>query len=433
MSHACTSYRPLVRLPARWWFAGVALTLWAPAVSVANEPAADELVAAVRLPAALRFARRHNPEIGVATARAEAAVMRANADGRLPEPELRYEQWAVPLSHPTALDRADALILTVMQTLPAWGVRDARLRAGQARSGSAHEAARVQDEQLALAVTRAFAAYWRAQSERELRRDLVVATERAAAVGRAGHAATGMTLPEVLQLELDTTRAQLELARSDGELAASRVRLNVALGRDAAAPLGPAEPPDLRDQLTVHEGSAARPSVQQAAYRLAESAAMAEERRWAALVPSVALGLGYWYLPTAPAPHAYGAMVTVNLPWLAPARGDERREAERLLRADQHALAAARAAARAEREEAVARVTSAERVLALVEQQLLPTARRGLEAAQRALAAGATDAASALQAERAVLEAQMDRVRARADLIVARGELAAATGQENTP
>ena len=45
-------------------------------------------------------------------------------------------------------------------------------------------------------------------------------------------------------------------------------------------------------------------------------------------LPSFMVGADYWYMPTQPAHNAYGAMVSMTLPWLNPRHRDEVKAAE---------------------------------------------------------------------------------------------------------
>jgi len=57
------------------------------------------------------------------------------------------------------------------------------------------------------------------------------------------------------------------------------------------------------------------------------------------------VGADYWYQPTSSVHHAYGAMVSINLPWLNGRHRDRVREEEHALAGDIRALESARNAA----------------------------------------------------------------------------------------
>lgn len=101
-------------------------------VPPARPPApADEtpLAGETRLETVLALARARNPDLDEARERLHARLERVPAAAALPDLELKYEQWGVPLARPYALDEADTLMLGVRQTFPAAGTRDAQARA----------------------------------------------------------------------------------------------------------------------------------------------------------------------------------------------------------------------------------------------------------------------------------------------------------------
>src|ERR1700733_5322380 len=83
-------------------------------------PAADdaELERTARLQTILRIALERNRDVAENQARASAAEARGQAASRLPDFQLKYEQWGVPLSRPYALDSAQTLMIGVRQTFP---------------------------------------------------------------------------------------------------------------------------------------------------------------------------------------------------------------------------------------------------------------------------------------------------------------------------
>src|SRR6185436_512962 len=131
-----------------------------------------------------------------------------------------------------------------------------------------------------------------------------------------------------------------------------------------------------------------RPEVGVAVRAVRRGEATVEQVRRAARFPSIMLGLDYWYMTMgAEVQHAYGAMVSINLPWLSGRRGDEREQAEQTLRAEQQALESTRTVVRYELKDAAARLDSARQSFTIIDQELLAQARRSMEATQSAYAA----------------------------------------------
>jgi len=396
-----------------------------------------ELTRTARLATIVRLALARNPDIAESDARARASQARARAAARLPDVELKYEQWGVPLARPAALDQANTLMLGVRQTFPAWGTRDARQRAAAEQSGGVADMASAQRQDIMAQVRRAYAAYYRADQELRLHLEHAGLTSRIVELAKLNQRTGHGSLQDVLRLELELTRVHADVAAIERERRSSRALLNALMDRALDAPLGP--PEDLTIALRVAgdpdvatlESSvdARRPEIDRAARAVRRSQALLEGVRREARFPELMVGVDYWYMPAVPDFHqAYGVMVAINLPWLSPGRRDEEREAEETLAADRHGLESARNAVRYQLRDAVARVDSAKQAFTIVDQELLVQAQRSLEAAQADYAAGRGDAAGILDALRSHLQVRIQRVRALAELASSRAELDRAAG-----
>jgi outer membrane protein TolC len=212
--------------------------------------------------------------------------------------------------------------------------------------------------------------------------------------------------------------------------------LNALMNRPPEAPLGP--PAELQPATAAPEQARPpadrRPEVDVAAASLRRSEAELDLARRERVWPSVTVGADYMYMPVMEHPHAYGAMVMLNLPWLSPGRSDAVRAAESSLAADRHALQAVRNVVQYELQEARARHEAARASFQIIERDLLPLARRNFEAAYASYAAGQGDAIALIDALRSSLELGIDRVRALVRLAIAAADLTRASGeQEDRP
>jgi cobalt-zinc-cadmium efflux system outer membrane protein len=401
-------------------------------------PAADdaELERTAKLQTILRLALDRNRDVAENQARAAAAEAHGRAASRLPDLELKYEQWGVPLSRPYALDSAQTLMLGVRQTFPAWGTLDARGRAAAEEAGSARDTSRARRQEVAAQVRRTYATYYRADQELQLHLEHVGLTSRVLELARLNQRTGHGSLQDILRLELEMTRLHTDVARIERERRSSRALLNALMDRPPEAPLGP--PEDLAQVLgapaveiaTLEKGiDANRPEIGAATRAVRRSEALLDGARSAARFPNIMVGLDYWYLPTLPDMHqAYGAMVGINLPWLSGRHGDEEREAEQTLHAEEDALESAQNAVRYELHDAAARLESARQSFTIIDQELLAQARRSLEATQSQYAAGQGDAVGLLDALRSYLQVRIERVRALAELASSQADLERAAG-----
>jgi outer membrane protein TolC len=414
----------------------VACCFSAPALAQTHplDPATEaELARTTRVQTLVRVALERNRDLAESRARALAAEARGRAASRLPDPELKYEQWAVPLAHPASLDRADTLMIGLRQSFPAWGSLEARGRAAREESASARDGERARQQDVAAQVRRTYAGYYRADQELRLHREHVGLTSRVLELARINQRTGHGSMQDVLRLQLELTRLHTDVARIERDERSSRALLNALMDRPIDAPLGPPEALEVpadgdRDKLEK-DLEARRPELASAARAVRRSEATLDEVTRAARIPSVMVGLDYWYMPMGTeVRHAYGAMVSLNLPWLAGRRGDERRAAEATVRAEQHALESARNAVRYELTDAAARLESARQSFAIVDQELLAQARRSLETTQAAYAGGQGDAIALIDALRSYLQVRIERIRALADLASSQADLERAAG-----
>jgi outer membrane protein TolC len=393
----------------------------------------SELGRTARLETILRVALERNRDVAENDARARAAEARGQAASRLPDLQLKYEQWGVPLARPYALNEANTLMLGVRQTFPAWGSLDAAGRAAAEDAGGAADASRARRQDVAAQVQRAYAAYYRADQELRLHLEHAGLTSRIVELAKLNQRTGHGSLQDVLRLELELTRVHTDVARIEREQRSSRALLNALMDRSPDAPLGPPEdlsvaPPG--DLATLERNlDANRPEIDAAGRAVRRSEALLDGARRSARYPEVMVGLDYWYMPMFPDfQHAYGAMVAINLPWLSGRHRDEERAAEATVVAERDALASARNAVRYQLRDAAARVDSAKQSFTIIDQELLAQARRSLEAAQSDYAAGRGDAAVMLDALRMYLQVRIERVRALAELASSEADLRRAAG-----
>jgi outer membrane protein TolC len=392
-----------------------------------------ELARSARLETILRLALERNRDLAENRARSLAAEARAQAASRLPDLEAKYEQWGVPLARPYALDRADTLMVGVRQAFPAWGSLDARGRAAAEDAGSAQDGERARRQEIAAQVRRTYATYYKADQELRLHLEHVGLTSRVLELARLNQRTGHGGLQDVLRLELEQTRLHTDIARIEREQRSSRALLNALMDRAPDASLGPPEDlpvPPAKDVAALEGGlDASRPELGAAARAVRRSEAALDETRRSARFPTVMVGLDYWYMPMNPdTHHGYGAMLSMNLPWLSGRRRDQEREAEQTLRAEQHALESARNAVRYELRDAGARVEAARQSFAIIDRDLLAKSRRSLEATQAAYAAGQGDAVMLLDALRSYLQVRIERLRALAEVAASQADLERAAG-----
>jgi cobalt-zinc-cadmium efflux system outer membrane protein len=397
-----------------------------------------ELRTETRLATVLRVALDRNPELHEAAERVRASAARVPAAGRLPDPELKYEQWAVPLDRPYALDKAGMLMLGVRQSFPAAGSLDAQSRVALHEAQMTLQAQRSRVRDLRAAAERAYFEYARTESEQGIRAEHEQLAARILEFARTSFANGRGSLQDVLRLEVELARLHGELIELEAQRRSARAMLNTLMARPTNAPLGPPVMPfpvdvDLRGPQLEASMLKQRPEVAAAERAIERSNAMLGAAKQTARWPSFMVGLDYWLMPQATNPHAYGAMVSMSLPWLNPQHDEQVREAEHTLQADRNALQAVRNASRYELEDALARYQAARESFVLVDRELIARAERSYEAAQAAFASGQSDALGVLDALHTYLDVRLERNKALARLQTALADVERSAGTALMP
>src|SRR3954452_21180982 len=192
-------------------------------------------------------------------------------------------------------------MLGVRQTFPPWGTLDARGRAAGEDAASAQDAARARRQEIAAQVRRAYASYYGADQELRLHLEHVGLTSRVLELARLNQRTGHGSLQDVLRLELELTRLHTDVARIERDQRSSRALLNALMDRAQDAPLGPPEdlsvtptddPTELEKTIDTR-----RPEIETARRAVRRTQATLDETRRAAWIPSLMLGLDYWFMP----------------------------------------------------------------------------------------------------------------------------------------
>jgi cobalt-zinc-cadmium efflux system outer membrane protein len=323
------------------------------------------------------------------------------------------------------------------QEFPAPGSLSAAGAAASAEADAARAMRRGRELDLVAQLRRAQAEYRRADAEFALHQQHVAVAEQALAFVRARYLGAGGGQAEVLRAQLDLARLHDDVASLARERATARALLNVSMGREPDAPLGPPEPLDTA--RLVARAAELDPSLDPRRPELSSAEAGVRARRHeldaaraAQRWPAFTLGAQYMYAPSEPEPHDYGVVVSVELPWLNPRHGEEVRAAEARLAARESALSSVRLGARYELLEASERLRAARTSFDLLDRELLPGAQQAVDSARGAYRAGG-DALAYFEAVRAVLDVQIERERALARLDAALADLERATGRSPFP
>ena len=325
-----------------------------------------------------------------------------------------------------------ALHLThAAEALPAWLERAAHEEALAA--GDVVETTR---QDAAARARRAFAAYVRADREYRLHVEHVGLASRVVDLARSLYQVGHGAQQDLLHAQAELSRLHVEVVGIEQQRRSAQALLNALMDRDPDAALGPAPdapaaeagPRDVGPVDAAERLGQRRPDLRAAARSVKRSEALVDVARREATLPALMVGADYWYMPTLPSHHAYGAMVSMSLPWLNSGRPAEVTAAERTSVAERNALRSRLVTARFELKDAELKLRAARETLALLQAGVLADAKRNFEAAQAQFQSGRGDVTPVLDAARSYLEVRIEEIRALAEVASSQADYARAAG-----
>ena len=387
----------------------------------------------VRLGPVVRIALARNPDLVAARARIDAAVEKARAVGHLPDLEFKYELWGQPLGHPVSFGMAQTHMFGLRQTFPSIGSLDAKSRMAVEDARIEIESTLSREQDVVGEAERAFGDYVGAYTEQTVHLEHIEVASSLAELAKATYAAGKGSQQDVLRVSVQVSRLHADLADVDARVVTSKALLNTLMGRDLDAALGPPakfDPATAKPRFDELEKSivSKRPEVAAALGKVKKSEAALDDAEARANWPMLMLGADYWYMPASDVHHAYGAMVSISLPWLNPAHAEEVDAAKKSLVASEAQVASVTRVIAMQLREAKARFDAAVQKLAVIDRDLMPQAQKSLEAARASYAGGGVDAIGVLDAFRSYVDVRLQRVRAVARLQIALADVERAAG-----
>lgn len=391
------------------------------------DPPDQALAEQVKLADVVAMALARSPALSELRHQQAASLAQSRAATHMPEPQVKYEQWSVPLGRPWALNQAGALMVGVQQVIPPAGTLSARALAQDAQVEVLRQSEAMRRLEVAAQAERAFAAYYQGYHQLALHNEHSELVGKLLELARVAYQSGVRSQQDVVRLGLEISRVHETLVHMSPELESARALLNTLMARPVDAPLGPPaelDVPALRKDVVINGDPAnTRPDVRMAEARVLGTEAMVTEARHNANRPMVMVGLDYMYMPQDMYQHTYGGMVAFSLPWLNPGRREEAKAAQHRLTADKEALRSAQLAARFEVRDAHLRLQSARASYDVLNNDVVLQAERNLLTARSMYAAGQSDASALLDAARLYLEVRIDRVRSLAHLQEAMADL----------
>ncbi len=407
-----------------------------------NEPAGDDRAAVDvgSLSSLVKTAVAADPRLRAMLAEVRGTLALAQADGALPDAELKAEVWGAPLFAPADLSRTDTLMIGPRQGFPALGADlDARVRSRVADADVAFENARRRAVDVAFEVTRAAVEVTTADVHVRLHdehaaflKELLVVQTQQVAAGSAG-------TEEVLDTSVELAEIHVARARYAGQRQQARVALNALLGvggdDEVVVNLG-SPPVAVGDgDALVKDLSARHPNVRGASAAIKKAAAERAVAEADATLPTLMVGADYWWMPGEAGldQHAYGVMASISLPWLNGRHTHEVDAAEAMeARATLENTAVGREVARDVRT-AQARLATARTALAALNDDIAPLAQRAVDANVVAYRGGRGSLLAVLRSAERLLDVKMNRATGEADVWLAAADVAHAAGTALVP
>lgn len=388
---------------------------------------------------AVQEALAKNPEITAMRERLRVSSAKAKQAPYLEDPEISLQTWAVPLSNPTNLSRADSNMVGIRQKLPFFGKLGLKEKVALQEAKMAEEELRAKEREIISKVKMAYADLFMAQKMIEINREqleimrvIIRATEARYQVGKVAQ-------QDVFKALLERSEMMSQLIVAEEERRASEVRMNALLNRPPQTSI------EVPAELAVTEPALAQSSLEQTALvnrpelRRAERGVERAERMVDLAdknrkFPDFMLGWDYAWMPTEMKDkNRYQAMINVTIPfspWTIGRRNYEIEEALAEQGAAKAELEAARNMTLREIGESLARVEAGKRSVELYREGILSQADLSFKAALAAYQAGRVEFANLLEAQRALREARLGYFRSAVALTQAMADLERAVGKE---
>ena len=396
------------------------------ALAVSFSARADEAPEDARLAQALdrdlavRIAVDRNPGLKASVQRALGIRALADAEGRLPPPELSFDIWQVPFVHPVSFGDAQMISVGLRQMFPAPGSLSAHEEASAKMADGELLMSQDRSRELVRAVDHALVDLEEAvaMEDSHLSHKNVAAELELIAIARQ---AGGGPLSDVAQARVDVASFEADASSQAAAGMKARVLLNALLSRPADASLAR---PSLPSPTTVGtsvvdlvslarknrpelRAAEARDQAQRASLRAADREAL-----W----PALSLGIMYFAPTTLMPEHGYGLSASMSLPWLWGAASRRYDGQEKLARAAALDTSDAQYRIGVDVATAFGAVKASEARLIVLVGRALPASKQAVDVALSSYRSGQGDVLSLLRAERAVVDAELQIIMTRVAL-----------------
>lgn len=408
--------------------------------SSAPTQAAEETWIGGKVENLLNFARERHPEFAATRLEAEAAALRIEPAGALPDPIFRTELRDVTNAGRDAganllPARIGSAKYTLVQPLPWFGKRDLRREVAAAGADEAQGRSRATWLELATRIKLTYAQHHVHTISLRLARENIELLQRVAEIAQVRYASGLGTQQDVLRAQTELAMLQSDLAMLEGDSAQASARMRTLLGRPPASvklypplQLRPMPAAATLDFVALEQRLRANnPFLAMNDARIT-AAEKSRDLVYRNRYPDLSLGISP--IQTRNRVSEWELMLELNIPLQQQSRRAQEREAERMADAAHLRREAGANQALADLGESLAGLEAARRVEAQATHALLPQAQLALDAALAAYENGRSDFAAVLEAQRQIRRARESQVKARGDQQIRLAEIERLIGEE---
>lgn len=376
---------------------------------------AEELPGA-DMPGLWRHLESHSAELEAAVLETSAAEQQAAATGALPDPSVRIEWQDVDQPGGVTLDpsRVTAVKYSVLQTIPAWGKRDAQKQTAVANAAWASAQQRAIRAQLRARLTLTFASYYRSFHAMRLNAELTDFALSASKLARSRYERGQGGQQEWVKAQLDEAALRAEGYALQAEHRTAQARLNALLNRPGDASLAPPQQLPLLPPANVLETGQLQQRLHASNPQLAAQTALSASAQGEATLAGKNQ-LPDFVVAVSPVQRGNGirswdAMLEFTLPLQQSSHSAHRHEANEKVRASQAREQALVQTLHAELGEHQAALAASTERLQLLREQILPLVEMAFKSALSAYQNGRLDYATLWQARREVQRNKLDEL-----------------------
>ncbi len=380
-------------------------------------PVLPELTPDSSLSNFLACALLNSPSVAAAFYDWSASVENITIQRSLPNPQLTFQS--------DIADIVETVMPGFLQEFPGPGKLKARARVAGAESQGKYFAFESAVLQAAFNLKNAYFKLGLLEEQLRLKRETLSLLENQERVLRAQNVAGAASLPEALRVQSESDRAQNEVANLEDSRRPLLENFKAALGLTPEQPDPPTpaqfetsgESPDAGELLRFAFAHNPQLAAMEADVRAAEAGmAMAYKER----VPDFSLGL---MADVKASPTMFRPLAGMTLPIWRDKLAAEIAQAQASELAAKSRLKAAQINLAVDFAEKSFAYRETSRNLALIEEKLIPQARKSLETIRAGYRTGTMDFSGLTDAERTLLDLQLEAVEARTDREIALAEL----------